>query len=67
MTFKCVHCGIRRNYYETEENASRQNCQVSDCGYHHFAGRSWCCFLPRKKSKRDQLLEHRRRKRPWTI
>lgn len=67
MTLKCIHCGIRRDYYPTDENASRQNCRVSDSGYHCFEHYSWCWPFRLKKNKRDALLQHRRRKRPATI
>ena len=33
---RCVFCGIHRDYYGSDENASRQNCLFSDSGYHYF-------------------------------
>ena len=67
MTLKCVYCDIRRDYYATDEHASRQNCLCSDSGYHHFEFYSWCWPFRRKSSKRNQLLTHRRGRRPNTI
>jgi hypothetical protein len=67
MTFRCIYCGIRHDYYPTDENASRQNCQVSDSGYHGFGRYTWCWPFRRKNHTKDRLLEHRRKKRPATI
>ena len=72
MTLKCIHCGIRRDYYPTYENAFRQNCRVSDSGYHIFQNHSFqsyiChCWFRRKETLHQQLLKHRSKKRPATI
>ncbi len=64
-------CGVPREYYLTLENASRQNCRVSDSGYHDFVVfpmlQKCCLSLCWGKSKKKQLIEHRRIKRPNTI
>jgi len=68
MSVTCVHCGIHREYYTTEENACRQNCRVSDNGYHDFQVFSWCWWWRRRRtSQHKQLLGHRRERRPNTI
>jgi len=67
MSLKCIHCNIHREYYETEENASRQNCMISDNGYHDFQLVVCGCWWRFRKPKRKRLLEHRRKKRPATI
>ena len=71
---RCVWCETPTSYYLTVENAMRQNCRVSDSGYHEFqsVSRIGLCFhcigqcfgvAPDKTS----LLRHRRQKRPNTI
>ena len=64
-------CGIDRSYYVSWEHASRQNCRESDSGYHDFVTLGVlpkCCFnMCWRKSKKKQLIEHRRIKRPNTI
>lgn len=67
MPLKCVHCGIRRDYYPTRENAMRQNCRVSDSGYHLFQTFVCCWFKRSSTSSHQQLLERRSKKRPATI
>lgn len=67
MSMSCVYCGIHRDYYATEENACRQNCMVSDSGYHDFQVFSWCWWWRRRGTQREKLLKHRRGKRPNTI
>ena len=32
----CIHCGISRSYYHSNEHANRKSCQMSDSGYHSF-------------------------------
>jgi len=70
----CVWCGINRNYYVTVENAERQNCRESNCGYHEFVSFPWVyrlldCLTRRRRPSnvREDLLRHRREKRPNTI
>ena len=70
----CIHCGVHRDYYVTEENASRQNCRESDDGYHEFVHFIWLnrildCLTRRNKHKgvREDLIQHRRQRRPNTI
>ena len=64
-------CGIDRTYYVSWEHASRQNCSVSDSGYHEFGDfpmiQRCCLYMCWKKSKKDKLIKHRRIKRPNTI
>ena len=67
MELRCIHCNIHRDYYCTEENASRQNCMFSDSGYHDFRFFSCCCWWHFGKRKKNKLLDHRRKKRPATI
>lgn len=73
MLMSCVWCGIRRDYYLTAENASRQNCRESDSGYHDFSDyawfiRIWNWFWPRQRTnEHDRLVRHRRERRPNTI
>lgn len=70
---RCVWCGVRRSYYESEEHASRQSCLASDSGYHYFSDfamliRAWECLRGSQRStQRESLLQHRRQKRPHTI
>ena len=67
MSLRCIHCNIHRDYYGTWENASRQNCMVSDSGYHDFQLLACCCWWNFRKKRKHKLLEHRRKKRPATI
>jgi hypothetical protein len=68
---QCVWCGVKRSYYITKENASRQNCRESDSGYHDFAAFPCCFFLSQRffgaRQQPQSLLAHRRIKRPNTI
>lgn len=66
----CYWCNINRDYYPTDENASRQNCMVSDSGYHefvHFNFFRWVSQCFKRKTKKDELLTHRRIKHRHTI
>lgn len=70
----CIWCGINRNYYLTEENASRQNCRESDNGYHDFVSFPWLyrvldCLNVRTRSHPlgEDLIRRRREMRPNTI
>lgn len=63
----CIHCGISRAYYSSDEHASRQSCSVSDSGYHNFQSLGWCLSWFRRKSTEEKLLQRRRQKRPHTI
>jgi len=73
----CIWCGVRRDYYDTAEHASRQNCGESDCGYHefsHFAScirvwnaLSWLVHRKRRSEHHYDLLRHERQTRSHTI
>jgi hypothetical protein len=70
----CLYCGIHREYYVTAENASRQNCRESIDGYHDFVYYPWLhrmldCLTRRKRRNgvREDLIQHRRQRRPNTI
>lgn len=64
---RCAYCNIHRDYYGTEENASRQNCMISDSGYHYFVHFPCLTRLFMRRPKPRRLLAHRRIKRPNTI
>lgn len=72
---KCIWCNTPISYYLTNENSMRQNCRVSDSGYHDFQSSSplaRClryCFANAFARQRmsESLIEHRREKRPNTI
>ena len=65
---RCAWCEISRDYYVSDEHASRQNCGVSDSGYH-----TWVVFpciyrlFNRRSKTHDSLLKHRRESRRHTI
>lgn len=71
----CIYCDTPSSYYITVENSMRQNCRLSDSGYHEFQSKSrlatcfrYCfrfSFARQRMSK--SLLKHRREKRPNTI
>mgnify|MGYP004024250593 CR=1 FL=1 len=69
----CIWCGVRRDYYLTPENASRQNCRASDNGYHDFSEYTWCIRMwnrvwPRRRlTEHERLMRHRHERRPHTI
>ena len=72
---RCIWCNTPSSYYVSVEHSQRQNCRVSDSGYHEFQSNSsmsmclWHClgfaFVRRRVSQ--SLIEHRREKRPNTI
>lgn len=66
----CYWCNINRDYYPSDENASRQNCRESDSGYHDFVEFSFWSWLTqcfKRNTKKDELLAHRRIKHRHTI
>lgn len=67
IIMKCVWCNISRDYYISDEHASRQNCLFSDSGYHDFAEFPCCWRIFRRNPRRQKLLARRRIKRPNTI
>lgn len=72
---RCIWCNTPNTYYFTVENSMRQNCRVSDSGYHDFQSNSslsrcfrYCFgFAFARQRMSESLIEHRREKRPNTI
>lgn len=65
---RCVWCDIPLDYYSSNEHAGRQNCMMSNSGYHTFSHFPCLSRLFLKKTPRKEaLLRHRRQKRPNTI
>lgn len=70
---RCIWCNTPRSYYLTEENSMRQNCRVSDSGYHEFQSTNLVascfrsCFGLTFVNVTESLLDHRRISRPNTI
>jgi len=66
----CIWCGVPRDYYFSIVHSQRQNCRESNSGYHQFGSNFRifdCLYLLFNKQPREELLEHRRQKRPHTI
>lgn len=63
----CLHCKISRDYYSSDDHASRQNCIFSDSGYHSWVSSMCCLNWFRRDNRRGALLVRRRIKRPHTI
>jgi hypothetical protein len=72
---RCIWCNTPNSYYLTVENSMRQNCRVSDNGYHDFQSNSSLArcfrylfgFAFARQRMSEYLIEHRREKRPNTI
>ena len=41
----CIHCGVARSYYFSNEHASRKSCRKSKSGYHDFSGIIYYYFI----------------------